>query len=190
MKRWMIILPMIVCVSLLSVHPAHGQLVRKGLKLGYNFSTLTGDVDDAQTLDGIVVGIGLEFNLLLFAVEADLLYSPQGANFPDNKQMRLGYLSIPILLKKRLFPVGIRPYVLAGPEFCLLLSEKSDATLYEGEIRRNDTCAVIGAGVELTLGGKGVYVEGRYSYGLSNIHEVDSQTIKNKVARIFVGIFL
>jgi hypothetical protein len=62
--------------------------------------------------------------------------------------------------------------------------------MYESEIRSQDFCAVIGAGLELALGGKGIYIEGRYSYGLTNIHEIDSQTIKNKVARVFVGIIL
>lgn len=191
MKRSPLMILMLLCVFLFTVHPAQGQVVRKGIKLGYNFATLTGDeMGESETLEGIVAGIGLEFNLLLFAIEADLLYSPQGANFPNGNQIKLGYLSIPILLKKRFFPMGIRPYILAGPEFCILLSQKSDDDMYESEIRSQDFCAVIGAGLELALGGKGIYIEGRYSYGLTNIHEIDSQTIKNKVARVFVGIIL
>lgn len=190
MKRPILRGAILSCLIFLMVPPAQGQLVRKGLKLGYNFSSLTGDLEDAETREGIAAGIALEFNLLVFALELDLLYSPQGALFPDGGKIQLDYLSIPILMKKRLFPVGIRPYVLAGPEFCLLLSEKTDDAAYEGEIRNQDLCAVIGAGIELALAGKAVYVEGRYSYGLSNIYEVGSQKIQNRVARLFIGVLL
>ena len=190
MKRSILFSVVSACLLVGMVCPAQGQLVRKGLKLGYNFSTLTGDIDDAQTREGITAGIGFEFNLLLFALELDLLYSPQGALFPNDLKTRLDYLCIPILIKKRLFPVGIRPYLLAGPEFCLLLSENTDDAAYEGEIRNQDLCAVVGAGIELSLAGKGVYVEGRYSYGLTNIYEIGTQTIRNKVVRLFVGILL
>lgn len=192
MKHTMKTCVVILIVLFMTSNAVYGQLgFKKGIKLGYNMATLAGDnLDDAETLDRFMAGVSLEFSILgIFALQTDVLYSPQGARFQNQVDTKLNYISIPVLFKKSLFPMGVRPYVLAGPEFCFLLSAKAGETDIKDDIKSQDLSATVGAGVELSLFGKGIYVEARYSYGLNNISEDGDQSIKNRVTRFFLGIY-
>lgn len=180
-----------ICVVILSFflvsNVAFGQLgIRKGIKVGYNLATLSGD--DLETRKAIAGGGSLEFNLLgLLAFQVDVLYSPRGASIQNGVETKLNYISIPIVLKQKFFPVGIHPYILGGPEFNYLISAKRDGTDIKDNTKSQDLAIVIGGGLEFSLLGNSAYIEGRYSYGLNDIGKQTQSDSKNRVSQIFFG---
>ena len=84
MKRSIVIKLMIICSVLLIQTTAHAQFgIRKGVKIGYNWSTLTGNAPvDPEVRKVLTGGVSLEFRLLgLLAFQVDAIYSPRGANY-------------------------------------------------------------------------------------------------------------
>lgn len=191
MKRSNFVLIIIMLVIGLSQH-SFGQLgFRKGIKAGYNFASISGDdMGATENLKGLTGGIAIEFSFLaLLSFEADVLYSPRGVSLKDNGDIELKYISIPMVLKRKFFPVGVHPYIFGGPEFNFLLSAKADGTDIKDELTSEDLAFVIGGGIEFSLFGNSAYAEGRYSYGLNNLYkDRDLGEWKNRVGQIFFGI--
>jgi len=189
MKRMTSIILVLSISILLSGNRAFGQL-RKGLKLGYNMATLTGDnLIGVESLKSIAGGIGVEFNFIgLLAFQVDALYSPKGAILSDNTETHLNYIAIPMVLKKKFFPLGLHPYILGGLEFNFLLSAKAGDTDIKDQLTSEDLVYILGAGLEFAFLGKSAYIEGRHTSGLNNINkEPDAGETKNRVTQIFVG---
>jgi len=191
MKRTNFFVLVIFLTVLLVGSTVFGQLgIRPGVKVGYNWATLSGEgLNGVESRKSIAVGAGIELSFLgLLAVQADVLYSPRGTLFQNGSETRLNYLSIPIVIKKKFLPVGIHPFLLCGPEFSFLLTAKADDTDIKDQVKAQDLAIVVGGGVEFSLLGKSAYIEGRYSYGLHNINEEDAQpSSKNRVWQLFVG---
>ena len=186
---------MVICCSviLLSIliagSSAFGQFgFRKGIKVGYNWATLSGD-DYAESRKALVGGIAVEFNLLpLFSFELDVLYSPRGAS-SDGIETKMNYISVPMVLKKKFIPVGIHPYILGGPEFNFLISAKAGEEDVKDLFTSEDLVFVIGAGLEFSFMANSAYVEARYSYGLNNVFRDPGQgDAKNRVSQVFFGV--
>lgn len=193
MKRRGYLLVIASLVIFLIQGAAFGQFgIRKGVKFGYNFATLSGDqTTNVQTRKAITGGIGFEFGFLgLLSAQTDVLYSPKGVVLASNNETCLNYLSLQFVLKKKFFPVGIHPYLLAGPEFSYLLSAKSAGNSIKDKIKSQDLAAVVGGGLEFSFLGKSIYIEGRYCYGLDNISKEEETSSKNRVSQIFVGLLL
>jgi hypothetical protein len=99
------------------------------------------------------------------------------------KDVRLNYLSIPILLNVKPFPFLT---LQAGPQFGILMS--TDRTLLEdgGEAFRNGNFAMVG-GVQLHIMQFRVY--GRYSVGLNNLNDIDNRDRwQSQTAQVGVGL--
>jgi hypothetical protein len=192
-KYRLIVLFIFMCI--LITESAFGQLgIRTGFKLGHNWATLSDiDMNDTETLKGITGGIALELNLFnLLAVQGELLYSPQGISVKDIGDININYLSIPVLLKYKMFPVAIHPYLIAGPDLSFLLSAKdADKEDIKDAIKSQDIAIIIGGGLELSLFGKAAYIEGRYSMGMQDINEdINFTSSKNKIWQVYIGVFL
>jgi len=193
MKKNSLILWMLIIMVIVSVSTAQGQIgLRKGIKVGSNWANLSNvDVNDTESLQALTFGFSLELRVLnLLAVQADLLYSPKGVTVAGD-DTKLNYFSVPVVLKKFFFPVGIHPYIFGGPEFSFLMSAKSNGEDIKEYVKSGDTGVVIGGGIEFSLLGKSAYAEGRYSFGLSEVVESDLTIIeeaKNKVVQIYFGI--
>ncbi len=183
---------LVTVLLLVLVASAQAQFgIRTGIKAGYSWSDLTGDVPSGtEKLKKFTGGAALEMNLLLISVEADLLYSPRGVVNQDGSETNLNYLSIPVVAKLKLFPMLIHPYLLAGPEFSYLLSAKSNGTDIKDSVKGQDMGIVIGGGLEFSILGKAAYAEARYVYGLRNISTEESTTIRNRVTQIYFGFLL
>lgn len=172
---------------------ASAQLgVRKGLKFGYSSASLTGDnLDDISPLKTMSGGVCLEFNLVVFSFEGDVLYSTRGADFGENGSMEISYISIPLMLKKKFLPVLVHPYIMGGLEFNYLVSGKFDGTDIKDTLNSQDMCLTVGAGVEFSFLGKGLFGELRYSYGVNNIYKDSAAPeVKHRVGHVMVGILL
>jgi len=186
-----------ILILSLSVHSLYGQVgIGKGIKIGNNFATLSDSKGETKTLNGLCGGVSLHLNMLgALSFEIDFLYSPRGVGVKGEKDIKLNYISIPITLKKRLLPFGIRPYVLGGIEFSYLLSAEGPVDDFKKLLNSQDLAVVAGLGAELSFIGKGVYAEGRYSFGFDKIFKEDIDveyfkgTEKNRVAQLYIGIF-
>ncbi|MCJ7812603.1 PorT family protein [bacterium] len=194
MKRNIFISVMLTMLIVLIFGTAFGQLgIRKGIKGGYNWAKLSSDsLNNIHSIKSLTGGISLEFNILnLLSLQTDVLYSPRGSLVGNNVEIKLKYLSIPVILKRKFFPVGIHPYLLIGPEINFLLSASRDGADIKNMVNQEDFALVTGGGVEFSFLGKGAYIEGRYSYGLNSIYsDAVSQNSKNRVYQIFGGFLL
>ena len=192
MRRTAFILITLVLVLMIMAGSAQAQLgFKKGLKLGYNWAKLAGDgQDDAGYRKAFTFGGTFQFNVLgFFALQTDILYSPRGATYPGMDDVKLNYLSIPILFKRIFFPVGIHPYLVFGPEINFLLSAKAGDVDIKDDIKSQAWTVVAGGGLEFSLIGKGVFIEGRYCYGLNNIlKDGTGDSVTLRVAQIYVGV--
>jgi hypothetical protein len=101
----------------------------------------------------------------------------------DFKDVKLNYLSIPLLLNFR--PANFITFQ-AGPQFGILMN-KDHSLLKNGEQAfKNGDLSMLG-GVQLNLGA--LRVGGRYQVGLNNISDLDNSTEwKNQGFQIYAGI--
>jgi hypothetical protein len=194
MKRIVIILTVLIISVLFLGNTVTGQVrVRKGLKFGYNWSTLSGDgFTGVESIKSFAGGVNLDFTILgILSFEVAAIYSPRGVLSANQGEIQLNYLSIPIVLKKRLFPLGIHPYFMGGAEFNFLLSYKTDAAFLgpDDAFASQEFGLIGGGGIELNLVKVRIYIEGRYSYGLDNIYKDEADGLsKNRVSQVFVGM--
>jgi hypothetical protein len=125
-------------------------------------------------------------------LEADALYSPKGARTRDaggEGEIRLAYVSVPVVVKKKFLPVGLHPFVLGGVSFSLLLSAERDGTDIRHLVRARDTAGIVGAGFEFSFLGKGALVEARYEHGLDNVFQSRSAgESRNRVTQVLFGL--
>src|SRR5690606_11187282 len=98
---------------------AISQELDLGVKAGVNFANIS-DVDDLSSKTGFQAGIfaGIKFTDKV-GVQADVLYSQQGAEF-DFGKFDVNYINIPIVLKYYLVQ-GLN--VQAGPQFGFILDD-------------------------------------------------------------------
>ncbi|WP_203295869.1 porin family protein [Luteirhabdus pelagi] len=164
---------------------AIGQGLDFGVKAGVNFATIT----DATGLDnrtGFVGGIfiGGKFNDNI-GIQADLLYSQQGAEF-ELGEFNLDYVNVPIVLK---YYLGDVFNIQVGPQFGILVNDEAQTVVGEviNDLATNefDLSGVVGLGADLPLG---LRVEGRYNFGLTDIpDEPEFNKGKNSVITLSVG---
>ena len=113
------------------------------------------------------------------------MYSQQGGRFvfdgpvvsplSAESTTKLGYIDIPVMLKVQLGSSNVRPYLTSGFTFGFLTSAKSVAggeeTNIKDDIKSRNSSWSIGGGLNLPAAGNTVFLEGRYSLGLTDINE-------------------
>jgi hypothetical protein len=85
------------------------------------------------------------------------------------KNVRLNYLTIPILLNIKPFPFLT---LQAGPQFGILMSQERNLLEDGKEAFRNGNLSMVG-GVQIHLAQFRIY--GRYGVGLSNLNDIDDR---------------
>ena len=177
--------------------------VAVGVKAGVNFANLNFDADDASVnfdqRKGFVGGLFVVWPAnSLVALQSEVLYSQKGAQIEEGgmtAKLKLDYVDIPVLARVS-SPAsgGASFHVFAGPSFAVRVSAKTEAN-FEGEeesedvdddVERFDLGLVAGAGLEF---GRFV-IDGRYTWGLSNINKDDEDDvkIKTRVFAVMAGI--
>jgi len=150
-----------------------------GIKAGANFSSIT-DVAELSNRTGFQVGFfaGVKFNDFI-GIQADLLYSQQGADF-DPEKIELNYINIPVLFKYY-FIRGLN--IQAGPQFGFLMNDNFE-DLYGDivEAEKFDFTGVVGIGYDLLTR---IKIEARYNLGFTEI--IDGGDGKNSVASFSIG---
>ncbi|MDT0554987.1 porin family protein [Patiriisocius hiemis] len=175
----------LITLALISTSTFFGQGLDLGIKAGVNFATIT----DASGLDnrtGFVGGVfvGGKFNDKI-GLQADLLYSQQGAEF-ELGEFDLNYVNVPIVLKYYLTDIV---NVQLGPQFGILIDDDTQTVVGEtiNDIATNDfdLSGVVGVGLDIPLG---IRVEGRYNFGLSDVPDNDGfDKGKNSVITLSLG---
>lgn len=159
------------------------QEIDLGVKAGVNFSKIS-DIDNLSNKTGFQAGVfaGIKFTDKV-GVQADVLYSQQGAEF-DGGKFDLNYVNVPIVLKYYLVQ-GLN--LQAGPQFGFIL----DDDIYEeglggasvkANAEKSDVSAVVGAGYDFPFG---VRLDARYNFGFTDVLKDDKS--KNSVVSLALG---
>jgi hypothetical protein len=174
-----------------------------GIKGGVNLADLQFEADGADlSFDrrtGFVGGLFMIWPAVSrVALQAEALYSQQGAQFDEegaNGKVKIDYFTVPVLLRVSSAPSGQSGFhVFGGPSLGFRLRARTSGN-FEGEsssedisddVERFDLGVTAGAGVDINR----FTIDGRYTWGLSNLNKEDPDEvkIKNRVATIMVGV--
>jgi hypothetical protein len=156
------------------------QGIDLGIKGGVNFATLSDAGNGPSSKTGFQAGVfaGLKLGKKL-GIQADLLYSQQGADF-NLEEFDITYVNIPVVLKYYVFR-GLN--IQAGPQFGFVVDDNiEEVTFGLLEAETSDVSGVIGLGYDLPFG---LRVDGRYNFGLTEVIKgVDG---KNSVFTLALG---
>ena len=207
MKKAFVILSVFLCVAAFAPRPAAAS-VDFGLKGGLSMSNITwstGDTD-ATSLTKPVFGAFVAFNLgPVLAVQPEVYYWTGGAKAEDTfeedtveMQLKFNYIHVPVLAKLHFGKGSVKPMFFAGPAVSFLttareviylngaLEEDMDVKEF---LKSTDLSAVIGTGLELTMGKLLLIFDARYNLGISNINAKSSETtMKNRAWMFMLGV--
>lgn len=173
----------VVAIILFVGNSAFSQGIDLGIKAGANFANIT-DASGLSNKTGFQAGVfgGIKFTEKV-GIQADILYSQQGAEF-DLGKFELDYVNIPIVLKYYLVQ-GFN--VQAGPQFGFVVkddvyTETLGGNSIEANTENTDVSGVVGAGYDFPLG---IRVDARYNFGLTDV--VEGASSKNSVFSLALG---
>ncbi|NQT25451.1 PorT family protein [candidate division KSB1 bacterium] len=218
MKRMVMILTIVALILSFS-NVSMAQITEKGVKVGLNMANITGDEadelfpDDPENKTGFAIGGYVLYPLnetITMRIEA--LYSQKGAKASgemdhgyyyyygggsvDYKaEATVTYLEIPVLFQYDIESSGsMKPFVFAGPFLALKMSDKYKMTIdgdtESGDIddlKGSDYGIVIGAGAKIN---EKIFIDLRYSMGMTTIVDIDDVDVKTKVIAIMAGYAL
>src|SRR5690606_7624763 len=161
---------------------AFSQEIDLGIKAGANFSNIT-DASGLSSKTGFQAGIfaGIKFSDKV-GIQADLLYSQQGAEF-DAGKFDLSYVNVPVVLKYYLVQ-GLN--IQAGPQFGFIVDDKISLDIF-GDIadaEKADVSGIVGAGYDFPFG---IRLDARYNFGLTDVSKDVDGNNKNNVFSLAVG---
>jgi len=173
--------------GLLFTISAFAQKPSYGIKLGFN-TAKWGIGEPTVTFKnkfrvGLVSGVNVDLPVSgQVTLQSELLYSMFGSTFSKNSEYakyKVNYLLLPVMAKYNL-ENGLS--LLAGPQFGLLMSAKSnidgDQYDFKDDMKKTDMFFVIGADYKLQ---NGIVLGFRYQHGLTNTEtDADVNFIKNR----------
>ncbi|WP_310991698.1 porin family protein [Aequorivita marina] len=163
---------------------AFSQGIDLGVKAGANFANIS-DASNLSNKTGFQAGLfaGIKFTDKV-GVQADLLYSQQGADFKLG-DFDLTYINVPVVLKYYLFK-GLN--IQAGPQFGFIVDDKISVDLgdvyTDAKAEEFDLSGVVGAGYDFPFG---IRLDARYNFGLTDVSKVDGVDGKNSVFSLALG---
>ncbi len=203
MKKMIILV--VALFTLIAVLPATAQ-VNFGVIGGLNLANLSVDPDAGVDISNrTAFGIGgiLSFGVgETLALQLEPMFLQKGAKlklsdlgFTLEAEIKVSYIEVPAMLKFAFGSGDTKPYVMAGPTVGYLLSAKVKDDMEEQDIKDDvkniDFGLAFGGGVSLPMGNNTLFVEARYSLGLSDINDDPDDpdtSIKTKGIQIMAGI--
>ena len=204
--RWQMA-AVLAALSLAAALPVHAQ--RLGIVAGATFSQLRGFENvKAKNRSGTMVGAILTLPIgERVALQPEFLFINKGGALDygagGTDEIRLDYLDIPLLLRFDKAPSGVlNPHFYAGPSVgfnvgCNITSRgggvpdvSTDCTRDNFDPKSLDWGALVGAGVDLSLGGLGVTGGARYGIGLANISNDDGDALERRVRNGTLTVYL
>jgi Outer membrane protein beta-barrel domain len=199
-------------LALLFASTAAGAEVHVGVLAGVNVARLHFSEEDPD-LDlrsktflatGAVVEVALTRGLSL---QLEPMYIQKGGRLEirdffgedASASLRFSYIELPALLKYAKATGPVRPYLIAGPSVAYRVGGvtlRDEATGEEEEpedadenIGKWDVGLGAGGGLQFPVGRSTLFVEARYTWGLSNINEEDEEfQIKNRGVQVLLGV--
>jgi hypothetical protein len=179
---------LLVGVVLLLLKATYAQRsVEYGLKVGVNFANVEDDANsNTEARTGWHLGGLAHIHVnKQFAIQPELMYSTQGAEYPGSGyKLKLNYVNVPIL-GQYMFGDGFR--LQTGPQFGLLTGSEIKSGDTETDIDDGlntfDFAWTFGAGY---LSRSRLGVDVRYNLGLTNVRESGAD-LKNRVWQL--GVF-
>ncbi|MBC7875134.1 MAG: PorT family protein [Ferruginibacter sp.] len=172
-----------------------------GAKAGANIIKIDGKSFKDEFRYGYHLGGFMEVRLSnKFVLQPEVLFNQYSTTLDSNfkniyqgvinssaqSKVKLGYLSIPILLNYKL--IGSFLSLQAGPQFSVLMNKNKTLLQNGGEAFKNGDFSMLG-GVQVKLGA--IRVNGRYVVGLSNINDIDDQDEwKSQGFQVSIGLAL
>jgi hypothetical protein len=180
-------------LTALVAQPLAAQLgIKGGLSYGTVSSTgaLPGELPDRT---GFALGISLASPGLL-GIGADVLYAQREASPGSGVPSReLDYLDVPLYLRLMVPTPVVAPYAYAGPQVSFeLRCQAGPSDCVDGDRPNRTYAGVIGAGVRFGVG-LGLFVEGRYAYGLRDLRlgtVTEASNYRDRTFMILAGIGL
>ncbi|AXT49539.1 PorT family protein [Aquimarina sp. BL5] len=170
---------------------AQEESIRFGGKVGLNVANFVGDDadDDAESKLGFHIGAVVEIPITeKFAFQPELLFSTQGVKEEEagvDFKLNLNYINVPLIFKYY-FIEGLN--IEIGPQVGFLVSAKAKADSNDTDVKDQfktlDLGANIGLGYQLDMG---LFFQGRYNYGITNIGDDDDSDLRNSVIQFSVG---
>lgn len=179
-----------------------------GVKMGLNYANYYGpDYFGTYSRVGWLIGGSFRFEFTdNLKLQSEVYYTTKGAarDFRDSEDQlftfneKLAYIEFPFIAQY-IFDVGeaspIKPFLLAGPSFSVLLSSKLSREFsgFKDEtdldfIKSFDTGIIFGGGFYFQNNKKGLYLELRYNLGLLPVYdETREAKIKNGVFALTLG---
>lgn len=174
-------------VLLGTVIPASGQDLDAGLVGGINFSDLKliGDGVEQQIDRARFMAVGAVFELGLpkgFSLRLEPKYIEKGGVYVQelNNEMdiKVSGIDIPLFLKWS-YGSKVQPYVMAGPSLNIRLKAEVEAEAagmpmkadWSDLTKRVEFGLGVGAGVSVPVGPGRLFLDGRYSWGLTNMNK-------------------
>ena len=164
-----------------------------GLKAGLCISRFRGNYwDDLEPKIGFCGGGFITGNInSILAIQPEVLFVMKGAEEPDDYEIKLNYLEIPVLIKLSMSGGVVAPKLFLGPAFAMNLnSNEVYEDGYEEEIdylTDIDFGLVIGAGIDFDTGYGKIVIEARYTLGLVTIKDEEGYDIENDVISFMAG---
>ena len=153
-----------------------------GIKAGINISNLEDKATaNTSTLVGYHAGILAHCHLSTnLAVQPEVLFSSQGAQYPNFGKEKINYLNVPVLAQY-MFDQGVR--IETGPQVGFVTSAKLErssggTTDVKYQLKNADFAWAIGIGY---LSKVGLGIDARYNLGLTNISKDNQFNVKNRV---------
>lgn len=188
----------------------HDMGISFGVKGGLNLSTVNGgSFDSPDYRPGFHAGVIVEFPVAeIFSIQVEGLYSQQGFEIQDYRNLGIGYPTTPPTLRDGdqdtqyqldyiNVPVMFKFYITegfsveAGPQFSFLVSEEYDERPYDGSGDRNtdifETFDVGATGGITIQTPSGIFASGRYTQGITDMLQNSDQKITNSVFQVSVG---
>jgi hypothetical protein len=201
-----------VLFLLLSVMwPAHGQAqeVSAGMRVGLSVAELESESVNYETRSGFSFGVFADYGFASwFSSQPELQFVMKGAD-TSNSEVDINYLELLVPVELRVaLSLAVRPRLFAGLSVALELSCRTsfraggvvsqlgcadelpeDGGIAFVETRTFDFGALVGAGVDITVGPGFVMADVRYTRGLTNINSQggDAADLKNRVVQFLVG---
>jgi Outer membrane protein beta-barrel domain len=162
-----------------------------GIKGGLNIAHLASNESEMGSRLGGHVGLLAHIHLAPnLAVQPEVVYSSQGTKYTSTDgehELSINYLNIPLQLQY-MFAGGFR--IQTGPQIGFLTSVKDKRNGSETGFFSSDDFKSVDFSWSAGLGyltNSGLGVDARYNFGLSNINDAGSATLKNDVFQ--VGLF-
>jgi hypothetical protein len=181
MKKYLVLF----VFALIATVSAQAQ-VGIGLKVGANYSNITGDdaPDSNKRLFGGHAGLTANFPISsdnFFSVQPELLFSMKGAkNDATDADLRLYYIDVPVLARFNAAPL----FFEFGPQLSINVGDNVDLDGVDPDYRRTGLGYAAGLGIATPLG---VSLGLRYNGDVSKLFDEGDAKMYNDVFMLSLG---